>query len=347
MVIELDQKDKLILYLLDGNSKQPLSKIAKQVKLSRESVLYRLNSYFDNNIIRNYLPIIDTGAFEYTHYKVFLKLSNINSEKEKEFIDFLKSNSNVSWIGSIEGTYSLKYVIRAKSTLELSKILNDINKDYWKYIKKMDFATIIAGHHFSRDYLIKDLNKNKSLVKKDIITWTEARIANKLDNIDYLILNELSKNVRKSSTDIAKLVKTSPDTVILRIKKMEKLKVIQNYTIWPNVNNLIGQYYKILLTFNKSDDILEKKLLQYCNADSNIVYLVKTFGNWQYEIDIEVKSPEDMRELMRKFSTHFEESLLEYDVLNVYKEHKFKFFDIVYLKRKKQVRINRGIIEYI
>jgi Lrp/AsnC family leucine-responsive transcriptional regulator len=339
MAIELDQKDKIILYLLDRNARMPLTKIAKQVKLSRESVLYRINNYFKSGLLYNYLTVVDSGKLGYTHYKVDLKLSNITKEKELEFIYTLVKNPNVSWVASCDGIYDLIYAIKARSSLELSNILNKINANYWQYIKQQDFATIISGQIFYRDYLIKDLKKKElNTITKDEIKWTEATELKELDLVDKIILEELTNNARATAVQIAKKAKVSPDTILLRIKKLEQQKIIVHYTIWPNLSNLIGHYYKVLIRAKNISPNLDKEIQDYCRKEPNIYYTPKVFGPWQYEIDIEAKDSEQLREIMRAFTNKFESNIVDYNTLDIYKEYKFKFFDIDVFKEEKQER---------
>jgi DNA-binding Lrp family transcriptional regulator len=43
--IKLDLKDRKILAELDFNAREPISKIAKKVKISKEVALYRIRKY--------------------------------------------------------------------------------------------------------------------------------------------------------------------------------------------------------------------------------------------------------------------------------------------------------------
>ena len=51
MSVKLDLKDKKILWELDKDSRQPLSKIAKNVRLSKEAVYYRIKNLEKRKII--------------------------------------------------------------------------------------------------------------------------------------------------------------------------------------------------------------------------------------------------------------------------------------------------------
>ena len=87
-MVQLDVKDRKILYELDKDARQPLSKIAKKIGLSRESILYRLKKFFKQGIIRNYLSVINMAKLGFTHHKIYVKLHNITEIQEKQMIDY-------------------------------------------------------------------------------------------------------------------------------------------------------------------------------------------------------------------------------------------------------------------
>lgn len=322
MLSKLDRKDKKILYELDKNSRQPLSIIAKKVNLSRESVLYRLNKYFQEGTIRNYLTIINMSKIGFTHYKIYIKLHNITEKQEEDFINYLKNNPFISWIASCDGTYSLIFGIKARSIIELSSILRIINNKYHNFIMEQEITTIINAQHFYRDYLIEQ----KENSEREII-WGGKKEEVNIDKQNIIILDELSKNSRINSVEIAGKLKISADSVIQRIKKLERAKIIEGYMLWPNVNKLRGVYYKVLITFHNLNEEVEKKLKNYCLKKSNVVYIVNSLGKWHFEMDIEVSNIEEFREIMRDFLNNFSDVISDYNVLNIYEEYKFRFFE--------------------
>lgn len=322
MVYLLDKKDKKILYELDQNSRQPLTKIAKIVNLSRESILYRIKKYQAEGIIRGYLIIIDMAKLGFIHNKIYLKLHNITEEQENKFIQELIKNPYVSWISSCDGKYSLIFGVKSRSIIELNNVLKEIESKYWKFIKEKDISTIIDALHFNRDYLIE---KEKSSERKAFWGGKQEKI--KLDEMNFKILDELSRNSRISSVEIASKLKISPDSVIQRIKGLERSKVIINYMIWPNVNKLTGLYYKVLVTLHNMNEEKENQLRNYCLQNPNIVYMLNSFGPWQLELDIEVENINQFRSLIREFLNKFSDIVSDYSPLNIFEEYKFRFFE--------------------
>jgi len=318
----MDKKDKIILYELDKNAKQPLSKIAKIANLSRESILYRLNKYKKEGILRDFLTVTNMSKLNYFFTKIYIKLHNITETQEKELINDLKNNKDIAWVASCDGKYSLIFGPKAKNMQELNNILREITNKYNQFILQQDNATILSAMHFYRDYLI-----DKKATTERKIKWGEELQETKLDETNLEILNELSKNTRVSSVEIAKKLNLSPDAIIQRIKSLEKSGIIEHYMIWPNVNKLIGEFYKVLVTLKNLTKEKEKQIQEYCLQHPNIVYLVNTLDPWQLELDIEVKDTNHFREVIRDFLNTFPDIVSDYTPLNIYEEYKFKFFE--------------------
>lgn len=323
----MDKKDKIILYELDRNARQPLTKIAKKAKLSRESILYRLQKFKKSGLIRDYLTVIDMARLGFTHYKIFLKLHNITEEKENELISYLCDNPFVTWVSSCDGKYSLILAVKAKSIIELNSFMTQLRNKYWQFIMEQDTSTIVRGQYFHRDYLIGEKGTTER-----IIDWGGSPEEIKLDEKNIMILDKVSKSTRVTAVEIAKNTKISADSVIQRLKKLEKEKIIQHYLIWPDVNKLLGNYYKVLISLHNINEEKERKLLSYCLENPFIVYSVNTYGGWQFEIDVEVKDIQHFRDLIRDFLNNFSDIVSDYTALNIYEEYKYRFFEKEILK---------------
>lgn len=321
-MLKLDKKDRRILYELDKNARQPLSKIAKKVALKRESVLYRIKKYLKEGLIRNYLTVVDMSKLGFVNYKIYIKLHNINEDKEKKIIQELCKNSSISWVASCDGSYSLIFGIKARTMIELNSILKKINNKYWQFFKEQNITTIINAHHFYRDYLISDKGTTERKIE-----WGGKLSEIDMDNKNIEILHFLCENSRISSVEIASKLNISPDAVIQRIKKLELSNVITHYMIWPNVNKLKGIYYKVLIKLHNLNDETEKLLYSYCMENPNIVYTLNCIGDWQFEMDVEVENIEQFRSLIRDFINTFPNIVSDYTALNIYEEYKFRFFE--------------------
>ena len=149
----------------------------------------------------------------------------------------------------------------------------------------------------------------------------------KLDEKDIAILDMLCKNSRASTVEIATNTGLSPDSVARRIKNMEKDGVIEHYTIWINNTMLGQQYFKVLVSLHSIDSSSKHEIISYLSAEPKVVYIVNALGPWQLEMDVEAKSIEEVREIMRRFMKRFASSISDYTTLSIYDEYKFRFFE--------------------
>ncbi|MBI4164018.1 MAG: Lrp/AsnC family transcriptional regulator [Candidatus Aenigmarchaeota archaeon] len=321
MATKLDLKDRKILYQLDINSRQPNSEIAKRVGLSKQVVGFRVARFVEQKLLLKFYTVIDISKLGFSVHKNFVRLQNLDSEKEKEFVNYLKNHPNVVWVASCDGKYDLAFAIWSKNMEHLDAILKEIDKSFGEYISERQITPIIRGEYFIRDYL---LEKQKTQTqRKSFFASVGEQI--KIDTKDWKILFELGKDARATSVSISNSVGISPDAVADRIRKMERLGLIMQYNIVPNESTFPYLHYKVLVGLRNMSAEKEQVLIQYCKSNTNIVYVVKTLGPWEFEVDIEVESAQKFREIMMDLKTKFKDIIQDYSALNIYQVHKYNF----------------------
>jgi Lrp/AsnC family transcriptional regulator for asnA, asnC and gidA len=100
--MNLKPTDYKLLSYLYHNYDEPLSKIAKATKLSRDQVEYRINKYLKEGLIRKFFPIFDWSKLGYNTLAILL----LKFEKPKMAEDFskiLQNNKNCMSYGKIYG----------------------------------------------------------------------------------------------------------------------------------------------------------------------------------------------------------------------------------------------------
>jgi len=88
---------------------------------------------------------------------------------------------------------------------------------------------------------------------------------NKIDIIDLEIIKHLSSNAKISYTDLASKILVSPSTVHVRVKRLEDLGIIKNFTIRIDYSKLgfsFTAYLGVFLDQAKSIDNVVKVLKQ-------------------------------------------------------------------------------------
>lgn len=321
MTVKLDVKNRKILYELDINSRQSNSEIAKKVGLSKQVVGFRIKQLVKENVLFSFYSVIDISKLGFTVHKNFLRLQNLDKGKEKELIDFLVHHPNVVWVASCDGKFDLAFGTWARDVAFLDKTITELNRKFGVFIAERQIATIIRGDYFIRDYLI---HKEKPSAYRDSF-FGAVPMPVKMDITDWKILLLLGMNSRVASVAIAKEVKLSADAVAERIKKLEKSGVIRHYNIVPNESKYPYLHYKVLIGLRNISEARERAFREYCRINPNIIYIVKSLGPWEFEMDLEVASAEKFREIMMNIKTLFSDILKDYSALQIYQVHKYNF----------------------
>src|SRR3989338_5414727 len=236
-MVDLDQKDRKLLYELDCNSRQTIQQLAKKIGLSKDAVKYRINRLLKDEIIKSFNTVIDTGKLGFTSYRLFLKFYQLSPEKEKEILDFLQKNKNLVWLVQVEGNWDVNTWFLYKSLEEMNSFWEEFLKKYGDYIEKREFGIYSNVTYFGRAYL---LDKKSNDFAMQIISLPKET---ELDESEIKIIELLSKDARMTIVDLADKTSLTSKTVINKIKRLEKDKIILGYRVEFDLEKLGYKYY--------------------------------------------------------------------------------------------------------
>ena len=114
LIVEIDLKDRKILYQLDLNCRQSNSQIGKKVGLSRKVVEYRIKRMEEKGIIKNYYTTIDTYKLGYQFFRIYLNFQYVTSDLKKEIIKHFVDYKKISTVSTARGFYDLITVFLGK-----------------------------------------------------------------------------------------------------------------------------------------------------------------------------------------------------------------------------------------
>jgi len=319
--MKLDKKDWKILAELDKNSRQTYSQLAKKIQLSQEAARYRINQLTKDKIIQKFFTVIDSSKLGFAYYKILLKLHNSNEKKIQSLIDHLSKDKNICWLASLDGNYDIGFVVKADNILALNNVLEELNNKFSNIINKQAFSINMLGEYLSRDYLIN----NKRLSQNEPSYSVKFEKAD-IDEIDIKIIKSLTEDARETAVNISTKLGLSADTILQRKRKLEKIGVIKNYTIVLNHSALNQIHYKVFIYLNNFSPEKISKFLDYCRAESRIVYIIKALGDWNYELDIEAENIEQYRKIMMEITNSFSKIVKDYSYVIVRKIHKYNLY---------------------
>ncbi|MBS3118286.1 Lrp/AsnC family transcriptional regulator [Candidatus Woesearchaeota archaeon] len=325
MLTKLDYK---ILSELDSNARQSYGQIATAVGSSKQVVSNHVQMLFREGYIQWFLTAIDFSKVGQIIYKVYLRLMKASEEDELKIVFFLKAHPLVVWLARAEGIYDIAFAVSVREVGELNKLLIDLENQFGRHIFERAVNTILRGEFLNRGYLTDE--KITGMEKKADFQSTQVSSVENLpvykpDEVDNKILVLLCRNPRESVVKIAETVPLTADAICKRIKRIEQTGIIKRYLTVLNHNKLDSLHYKVLIRVSDFNEETERKFFEFCRVNKNIVFFNKGIGSWEVEIDVEVRTSEEFRRVMRQIKQEFAGSIKEYFSLIIYEILKFEF----------------------
>src|SRR3989344_883004 len=149
----MDKIDKKILSNLDKDPRIPLTKLAKQVRISQQVAEYRMKRFIKEKIITKLATIINLKALHLEHYRLFFTCNTQNTFTNKEIFSYLQQRKGVYWAARIGGKYDLHITLFVYNFEELDSFLDEFNKRFPKLIKDTLSCYVLEHHMYNHKFL--------------------------------------------------------------------------------------------------------------------------------------------------------------------------------------------------
>ncbi|MBS3141091.1 Lrp/AsnC family transcriptional regulator [Candidatus Woesearchaeota archaeon] len=304
--MKLDETDRKLLAYLYHNYREPLTKIAKECRISRDQVDYRLKKYEKDGVIQKYFTIFNYNSLGYNYFiNLFIKTKTRN----ENLINKLKEIKNVISFGDIVSNYDFFITMVVYDLVEFQEIYYNLLNEFKEDIEESDYFIITNGLLFPIKMFGKYKDENYNLIGKN----EKAKI----DNEEIKILKALEKNSRIRIVDLAKEVKMSPELILYKLKQLKNKGIILGSRIQFNMK-LLGFYFAVI-RFNLK--ILNKKEMHKISEYSKQHKYVNSvsFGISDYNCMIQIfyQNEEELRNSVLDIKNGLKGNINKLEVIHV------------------------------
>jgi Lrp/AsnC family leucine-responsive transcriptional regulator len=305
-MLKLHKKDKKILSVLDFNARASLVEISKKTGYSKQLIRYRINELSKKGIIGGTYAVIDNFKVGYGSYHIFFKFQNISEKKENEIISYLNSLKQCKQVFSIGGSWDLIFVLWTRDLIELNNLLNKVSIKYGNFIinKFISISTMFSYFRYKCIYDSKNYPE---------ISFNLVEPFDKLDNIDYTLMDMLNKDARLSNIELAKKLKINPSTVQKRIKNLISKEVIKGFRIYLNEQVLGYSQYRLHVKLKSLDVDKINKLKNHLRYHKNALSVRKSMDKTYLEINLLVKDPRSFHNIVKEIKHSFSDVARDYN----------------------------------
>ena len=226
-MVDLDVKDRKILYHLDLNCRQSNTQIGKKVGLSRKVVEYRIKGMEGEGIITGYWAAINTYKLGYYVFRIYINFIDIGAEIKEEIINFFCNEKDVWAVLSTKGPVDFDVIYWVNDIYKFNQKWENIIQQYGIYFSEATVSILTEVTCCKKSYL---LNNN---IEEDRILYRTNCSGQpvKIDEIDYHLLDLIALNGRMPIIDIANKLHCSSQTVQYRLKQLNKIDVIHAFRV--------------------------------------------------------------------------------------------------------------------
>lgn len=301
----LDAKDVAVLSALDKNSRLTYSQIARTVKLSKQSVEYRINSLQRKNILKNCMPIVDYRALGYYFYRVYLQFTGLAPEEEQKILQFIFSIPKVYRIALLDGTWDCTVTILAKEPSEVRETMDVIQSAYGPQIKSKMILVATSAEMYTYKFLNPDF--------EIILLPSGEKNPFQLDELDKGILDALTLNARTSLIEMAAQLNTSYKVISYRIKRLEKV-LIRSYRLEINHAALGLARYRVFVELQNNKKEKQDELLAFLRGNPSVISFTRVIGKFDLEINCTTKDAAEFHAMLTLFRSKYSDLIKDYSI---------------------------------
>ena len=130
-IVQMDEKDREIINELESDARVQYMEIAKKLRISSDTVKYRIDRMRQHGILGKIIPVINFNKLGLNQYAAILRFQFLDSETEMKVISFLRSSKNI--VRAIKSLSSEEYflnIVTSGSTEieELKKEILDLDE---------------------------------------------------------------------------------------------------------------------------------------------------------------------------------------------------------------------------
>lgn len=313
----LDLLDRKILFELDLDSRQPITKLAKTIGASKETVNFRLKRLVKEGYIKGFLTTVYTSNLNRYYYKIFYKFHKTTPSADKEIINFIQNYPKTAWFGNFEGPYDSALLIMAQSVKDLELFLAEFRRKFGDYILEQEIHTVTCVHRFN----LKFFHSSKKLLDtKYPIELKEPD----LDAIDYKLIQSLANNSRATVIELAQKLHLDSSTIIYRIKNLRKKKIFGISTVALNFEKFNLQHFQINFVLKNHDAI--NNLITFFSYHPKATFTTTTLGKYDLAVELAVKDNFELRAVLDQVKEKYSEDIINHDTFLIVKEYNVTWF---------------------
>lgn len=286
------------------------AEIARKLGCHENTVRRQVNSIIDSGyFIRR--ASVNVGVVGLREFNIYFSFNSENLNQRNKVLQSIVNHADVKWLLEVASSYDCLMAVMAKSFVGVAACFEGIFKEYGDFIRSKQVFGVISYYYFGRRYFAPGVSERR------FIAAEAQNEAYQLDREDGSILQALTDSSFESMELLARRVEMPVSTVKFRVKRMSDVGVVNGMIM--DLQEIFQQLsvYRVLLYLAGDRASLLEKLIAFAEKNERVVYIVKTLGAWDYELQYETLHAKDILNLKTELVSVLGATLLKVEVLPV------------------------------
>ena len=312
----LSERERELIACLELDADASIQTVAKRLRLRPHTVQYLLTKLQNNQVIKK-SAFIDIHRLGLRYCGIFISVRG-NLKQKRSLVSYLSTSNQVGWFAELGGAYSYGIALAVKGAKDANEFLLELIRNTHVKIYKKAISFRLQLIDTPRHYLT-----NRS-VNREPLSVIDGVDLVRIDDLDEHILDIISSSPELSYRSMAKLLGIAHTTFDLRVRKLKQSGIIVGTTLDIDLRWLGREAFKILIFARGKDPSLSNELQKYAIDHPLVSHYVECFGQWDYEMNLEVSSLEQISEVSDELQDKFGDRLVDTVPLSVLKVHSVK-----------------------
>jgi DNA-binding Lrp family transcriptional regulator len=147
--IQLNKLDFNLLKILNKGGRKPFVDIAHELKVSPDTIRYRINNLQNKKVITGFGVKIDFNKLGNNYYILFFKLQNMDSQKYNKLETLSRLNKNIIIYIKTIGDHDLELEVETTNKEELDEIIKILRDNFVAEITDYEILEVTREHRMT------------------------------------------------------------------------------------------------------------------------------------------------------------------------------------------------------
>ncbi len=295
---KLTDQERRIIACIQAKPEAPLTEISRSTRCRLHTVRYCHGRFLDEGLIRT-VPFIDFGLLGFTEYAIFFTLTSLKNSARERLLRYLIDSPYVAIVDELGGEYQYMFSMYCKQIGEVVQFLDELSRSFGSIFNEKCISIRVMLREYGAKYL------GVRQFKPRVLSWAGSGGSAAIDDTDYGILKELTLNPAGARRDVAQSVGVALSTVDYRVRRLSEQGVIKGFSCRVAARALGLYVFRLLVSIKGLTSALRRALSAYCQEHMNVRILIECIGSWDYELIVEVQTPEEISTLSRGLYENF------------------------------------------